>query len=610
MRIQPRQQLLEIWRAAAEASLRDGRWQWGGREAPNSIADAEQLLCLLLPATEIPRFRLDQPDETEDDVLAALRRLGSAVEAPRLLVRTIREYLERYRRDDGTPVFAGGAYFDPPRGAASVTPEQSDLDVVESFGASITLTLATLGFIRVFRREVSRPDTLADIDAVEEMSMQRLSAAMVGLLRSFTVNVFDAGHAYGEQLTRTVNQNADPPNVLVAALRRRLRDVAAGLRDLSLGSGTAEDLDDASKLFECGWSWGIIKDAQTVDFVTDIGEQHKGYALDAPYLYFTVVALDAIADLFSERTLRLGLLDEQQQRLARALQIRWELTQQYWAAIAGFGTDRWPLEDIPWRAVDGQESDYFTLMVVSIAARGLAQRKDSDAGLRRLFNVLTELANRERIARRPIPDDPGMLLHSHGLEIRLEGSESTGEDAVRWVATDFAPLLLTRTIRLAALSSDIELRGDVLNLANLIWRHMERRRLVDGHGRDLWDQPAGAFPALEVRYQAPSWHHTVRVVESLVSAAGLSASHPLFSDRLDDIAADLLSEAEHLYDQELLDGAAESGRAMREQLSRVSDTLTRARDIRGDQPGTAVALLLEVLRELDGLAVARQGHGS
>ena len=65
--------------------------------------------------------------------------------------------------------------------------------------------------------------------------------------------------------------------------------------------------------------------------------QREGHALDAPYLYFTVVALDGIADLFSARTRLLGLLDEEQQRLARALQIRWELTQAYWAAIASFG---------------------------------------------------------------------------------------------------------------------------------------------------------------------------------------------------------------------------------------------------------------------------------
>ncbi len=56
-----------------------------------------------------------------------------------------------------------------------------------------------------------------------------------------------------------------------------------------------------------------------------------------PYLYFTVVALDGIQDLFSERTRILGLLDEEQQRLARALQLRLDLTRQFWAKIATFG---------------------------------------------------------------------------------------------------------------------------------------------------------------------------------------------------------------------------------------------------------------------------------
>jgi hypothetical protein len=49
MRIQPRQQLLEVWRALGDSTLDDdGDWIWGGRHGRNSITDAEQLLCLLV----------------------------------------------------------------------------------------------------------------------------------------------------------------------------------------------------------------------------------------------------------------------------------------------------------------------------------------------------------------------------------------------------------------------------------------------------------------------------------------------------------------------------------------------------------------------------------
>ncbi|MFD0664423.1 hypothetical protein [Thermocatellispora tengchongensis] len=79
----------------------------------------------------------------------------------------------------------------------------------------------------------------------------------------------------------------------------------------------------------------------------DVGPQPEGSAPNLPFLYFTVIALTSIADLFSERTRVLGLLDDDQQQLANALQRRWDLTQAYWARIAMFGRGRWPLEDIP-----------------------------------------------------------------------------------------------------------------------------------------------------------------------------------------------------------------------------------------------------------------------
>ncbi|MGK8486473.1 hypothetical protein [Nocardia asiatica] len=61
MRIRPRQQLLELWRAVLACSYRNGTWQWGGRDGANSISDAEQLLCLLYPATEMMPSRWTSP---------------------------------------------------------------------------------------------------------------------------------------------------------------------------------------------------------------------------------------------------------------------------------------------------------------------------------------------------------------------------------------------------------------------------------------------------------------------------------------------------------------------------------------------------------------------
>jgi len=607
MRIQPRQQLLDIWRATARSSYdpANDEWNWGGREAANSVADAEQLLCIMLPATEIPRFRLDKPNQTDEEVLGALRHFGDALDVPRLLVRVLIDYLRRYTDHDGTPIFSGGSYFSTVDPDLAPTKEQLGLDVVESYASSITLTLSALGFARVFRPELTRPELRADVDELEALASRRLSASMVGLLRSFTINVFEPDSDYGNALLRTVNQAHLPKRKVVESLLGVLRETAAGLRDLNVGIERVADLDTSGRLFECGWSWGVTRGAPVVDFAVNAGEQRDGYAIEYPYLYFTVVALDGIAELYSDRTRLLGLLDDDQQRLSGALRLRWDLTQNYWAKIASFGGGRWPLEDIPWRTLDEEESDFFSLLVTSIAARDLSERRDTDADLSRLGLILTELASRGRLTRRPTARDPAVTLHLPGTAVKLEGSEVLGPP-LNWVATDFAPLLLKRAVFIASLINNIERRGEILQLADDVWDHVFLRRMKEGAGRELWDQPAEAFTALTQRFTEPSWHHTVRVVESLVFAANMADSHPLRSEGLGTLTQDLLAEAEHPFDQELLAGSTEAGPAMRDKIETVRQRLRRVRQISADRPGSAASLLLSVLRELDDLAAARQ----
>jgi len=604
MRIQPRQQLLEIWQATARACLRDDEWVWGGRHHGSSISDAEQLLCIMLPATEVPRFRLDRPDETDKDVLRVLRGLGDHVDIPRRLVNTLTEFMGNYSDADGVPVFPGGTYLKSKQGGTAATEEQLSLDVVESFATSVTLALATIGFCRVFADSLSRPDLRVDVAELEALASKRLTAALTGLLRSFTINVFAPDHEYGQALLRTINQESLPAQTVVERFNRELREVRAGLRDyITAGTGQNAELDN-NRMFECGWSWGIIDGAPKIGFI-DESLQRDGHALDAPYLYFTVVALDGIADLFSARTRLLGLLDEEQQRLARALEIRWELTQAYWAAIASFGDGRWPLEDIPWRTVDGLESDYFSLLVTAIAARDLARRRDTDVDLSRLGQILTELANRGRLTRRSFPGDPGTVLHEPGIPILLEFQKPVDGPELYYDASDFAPLLLKRAVAVAALINDIKLRGTLLELADQVWDNVAKRKMRDGPARALWDQPAQVYDTLTVKYEQPTWHHTVRVVESLVLAAELAGTHPLRNERLATYAQDLLAEAEHLFDQEQLAGSTEAGLAVRRQLETVRQRIQRAREIASDRPGTAASILTNVLIEIDQFAAAR-----
>ena len=157
MEIQTRRHILEIWRATVDYCYRDGKWSWGGRSGRNSISDAEQLLTILYPATAIESLKVDSVDQTADDVLEYLRSLGNALDIPRRLIRFIGEYMRTYLVD-GTPDFSGDSYFDlttarrTERQAAEVKAEQRTLHVVDSYSMSVTLCLATLGFLRVYRQ--------------------------------------------------------------------------------------------------------------------------------------------------------------------------------------------------------------------------------------------------------------------------------------------------------------------------------------------------------------------------------------------------------------------------------------------------------------------------
>ncbi|GLW20554.1 hypothetical protein DI270_025045 [Microbispora triticiradicis] len=604
MRLQPRQQLLELWEAAARTSYRDGVWTWGGRDGSNSISDAEQLLCFMYPASELPGFRLDTPNETGDDVLAALTVLGDSVEIPKLLLKVIGQYLRTYTAEDGRPIFSGGSYFRTQEDDAKVTPEQLQLDVVDSFSMSVTLALGTLGFLKVFRQSVRRQSIRTEIRELEDLAGKRLSAAMAGLLRSFTVNAFDPASPAGRALLRTVNQTGAPTRRVLDDLRRELRPVRAGLRDLTIGSGSQADLDNENLLFECGWTWGIVKDAPAVATPLDIGPQPEGVAADTPFLYFTVNALVGIADLFSPRTRVLSLLNDDQITLAEAIQRRWDLTQLYWRTIATYGRGTWPLEDIPWRTVDEKESDYYSLGVTAMVVQSLVNNRSADVDLDRVGAVLEELAIRARIIRRAVPGDPPVLMHSPGVPVNLHGSDMLGPHLL-WMVSDFAITLLKRTIWAASIAQNTRMRERLLTLADQIWRHILQRRHTAGPAAGLWDQPGNVFTDIPVRDEEPSWYFSERVAEFLVAAATASGEPPLRSPQLVELAYQMLGEAEHLLDQEMVTRPLVAGQTIQPKLRTIQSALQRARTIISDRPATAQALINDALLDLERLAAAR-----
>jgi hypothetical protein len=610
MEIQTRRHILEIWRATVEHCYRKGQWTWGGRSGRNSISDAEQLLTILYPATTIESMGLDTVDETADDVLEYLRSLGNAMDIPRQLMKFIGDYMHKYLVD-GKPDFSGDTYFDPEDPGAAVKDEQRQLHVVDSYSMSVTLCLATLGFLRVYRQGLrTSSKTLQEVDELEKLCSQRLTAAMVGLLRSFAVNTFDTSDPPGQNLCRMINQRGIATEILVHDLLDDLAEIRASLRqEVTIGLGqVAADLENRGRLFECGWSWGIVDGAPQVSLnASDIGTQPIGVAEARPYLYYTVVALDGIQDLFTERTRTLGLLDPEQQRLALALQLRSDLTRQFWAKIATFGRGgRWPLEDLPWQTTDGRQSDYYSVLLTSIVVEGAGSERIVDVD--RIGNLLEELANRGRVTRRPVEDDPAIELHIPGMRLRLVGSEKVADGPrLVWTVSSYTLLVLKRVLRVAQLQEDSSARTRFLDLADLIWTQIEGRKIEAANGRGLWDEPTQVFTDTRFNpYGTPSWYHTERVIEALVGAANVTQTSPTASDELIESARQLLAEAEHLFDRERLRGTNDTGEQMRQSFQVVGAKLRRAREILRDRPGTASVLAQDVLRELDMVDAARQ----
>jgi hypothetical protein len=449
---------------------------------------------------------------------------------------------------------------------------------------------------------------------------------MVGLLRSFTVHTFDQDADEGRTMIAMVNQSRTSRETAVRALNRRLDKVWVGLREnLTDGMGESqrklfEDYDDSTRLFECGWSWGVVDGAPEVSYARElVPSQPSGVAEVRPNMYFTVTALDGIRDLFAERTRILGLLTVEQQRLARALQNRLNVTLQFWVTLATFGDADWPIEDVPWLATDRSESDYYSLLLCAIVIQGLPEESGSGPKVRRLARLLEELAMRAKITRRAVANDAAVALHLPGMSMPLGGSEKLGDPPVEWVVSSFSVLLLKQLIQVAARIEDSSERSHLLQQADKVWKHLQKRRLTSGEGKELWDAPGNAYPGPDApELHRPSWYHTERAMEALVQAAHTVSADSIPGTSIVSVASQVLAEAENLLDRELLRGTYasrhpafaddddEMTEKLRLTLREIQASLRRSRDLLTDLPSTSMALAQAALRDLDVLAATRQ----
>ena len=618
--IQPRFAILELWRAVVHSVVEDGRWKWPPVDERDSVSEAEQLLCILFPATNRPELRLEEPNAIPDDVIDTLRPLGDSLSIPRTLLGAVEEFLERHTSADGTPEFSGGAAYVVTGEGTTATPtsDQGTVDNVVSYATSINLCLSVIGFLGQYRERGARGDWVARVDRLVPRVRERLTAALTGLLRSFTMNtmkISDREKDEGYELVRQINQDRRPNHAVLGEFNERMQLVRGRLREARLGVNRADDLENPNLMFEIGWTWSIAEDAPAFRLEDETengdgpspgeiaGTQRKGYALSKPYLYFTLIALVAIELLSSERTRVLGLLDARQERLASALFIRRDLTQIYWSQLARFGTARWPLEDLPWRTVDGVESDYMSLLVCAVVLQDFARREANEDDLRRMQPLLAELANRSRITRRALRGDQALQIHHPGLMVSLEGSERLGP-LLQWRLTDFAPLLLRRIALAASLTTDQRRRDELLSLAAAVWGHVANRAFKNGAYRGLWDDPGRVFEEFEGESILPSWTMTFRAVEALVGTWSSQSNRATRNQDLGQFAAALISEAEYKLNQELAYTVALQT-PLQAKLQELRQDLTRAKTVAESQPGTSVSVVLPILRELDRIAQGR-----
>jgi hypothetical protein len=571
MRLEPRREILDIWREVTRYSFRDGAFVWaGGSEARDSVSDAEQLLCVLLPATELPALRFDRPDETADDVGEALSLIGDVITLPRRLVRSLTEYMTRYADDDG-PTFPGGRYL------VTADPQMSTLDVLESYALGVRLSLAALGFARVYRTALRREELIEETVGLEELASRRLTCAMVGLLRCFAIHGFHDDSRYGENLRRTITQEHREQRAVLQEYEASLAEVRAGLHEITIAT---RDVPEARIIpgmrFECGWSWALVEGTAPVDVDDQPVPDRTAVAAALPDPYFSFLAHDAVTSLYSERTRILALLSEEQQRIARALQLRVDLTRAYWARLATFGDQRWPVERMPWRTTSGQESDHHSLAMAAITAAAVGDRRgNTDVAFSHLTRTFAQLARRQGIVRPPRTAGPGSLAPQRvPLPFEKDGHVAA------YQVTSLAPLLFNTTIRAGRATHHSQLRGDLDELADLIWNHVARG--------DIDPPPTGLRRFGDGT--APDWHNVFCLVDGLTRAMATATEGPALAESPLGFVHQLLTAAD-----EMLDPLDPKDRAA------YAPETDRARALIDHQPARAAALLYRILADLDAL---------
>jgi hypothetical protein len=191
------------------------------------------------------------------------------------------------------------------------------------------------------------------------------------------------------------------------------------------------------------------------------------------------------------------------------------------------------------------------------------------------------------------------------VSLSLTGAEHAGGPPLVWMATDFAAGLAKRCVEAAELTGQPPTRERLFAVAEAAMDHLWKRRLRKGDGAGLWDNLSGAFPGVPGSANSTSWTFTERMMEFMVATSKAYTRAPIRTQRLYEDTMGLIYEAEHMLGRELAESSEDRPVTLNQLLSGIQRDINRARRIASVQPGTAAAILYEVLRRLDSLQVVR-----
>ena len=564
---------------------------------------SESFLCFLLPTVDLAAYSLFEISPTGNqaqsakDARSALRYLKlnqhGEPASPQdydkpvddqyihVILDVIDEYYNLLKGEGGAAAslsFTAGNYLTP---AEDCGVSLSELSIVDAYSLGLSVALRVLYLLDHISIDFDEKQQKLR-DNIHNLAKAQLGESLRGLKDSFVVKEF-AENDWTDSSESQYSWDELRQKTEIQSIRVKLQ---------TLGYRVSPN-----KAFECGWTWGPRPS------IRDDGEL---LPQNAPYLYFTSVALAAVDDLQDNSLQAEALMDDEHLRAVSELRTLADLTTRYWTILATQENDQgYPRAlSVPWMTTDKDGSAYYTLYLLGI----VFSTSGTDVDVEWAIDVLEELAQRGRITTRHLLetrliDDPNSKsdqepteetpeamvdtsdtmedapetvetpeaivqeLHRPGKILKLIAApaDSTNPKREQWVANwriyDYSPLLLKIASQILYRTTNHVAREKVSRLIASILRHLETRlsesidletlemkisnsdQKITDIRYGMWDDFQEFARARDVDSDTRTWYFTQRVVEALTLSIRLRPP-PLDSPATMTLLRELLTEIE------------------------------------------------------------------